>query len=774
MDNIYTIEQIFSERLLLVPDYQRGYAWDRGNLMEFTDDLELLPPDRSHYTGTIILDLTQSERRRDAEGGSYELVDVVDGQQRLTTITLFLNAIRREMSRIPDLEVMAAGTKKRYIATTGRDHQPMYKLTLNQDTNRFWTHFVLADDRGVEPAGIRSEQRLADADAYFAAYLEQHRGDLGDAYGDWLQDLHQKLTYQLKFTLYNVTDADAGAIFEVMNARGKPLTELELVKNYLLFVSTKLQVPDHSLREEINSAWGTMFANLMRSGLLAKQDEDQLLRMHWITAYDPQSRNWVGSRSIKDRFSLRVYGDRHEELLADLLAYTRSLRQASQAFCEIANPRDPMAFMSIGDERAREDVRYMSEKLRRTKQLASFLPLLMGARLRHPEEGGAYLAALDVCEKFAFRVYMFMKMRNSAGQSVLFRLGHDLYQRQVTLHDALAQANALALQLVPQKRFETSFELQEDSDWYTWLGIKYFLYEYEEHRTGTKQVKLPWDVLDGRDKEKSIEHVLPQTPTDPYWTERFDENEIAHLTHDLGNLALTQDNSSLSNKPFPEKKGDATWEKPCYANSLLVQERELANFDDWTPQTIRERRKPIVQWALERWSMNESAQGLRSRPEDDAEEEDDVVAEPLEELGVPGIGGVSPGGRSPNKPPEGADWWRWYIDEVGHSPLLIQTVRRVVEGIQRAMPSDWNVKPSKNQINFRIAREKVVRVDFWGRTVGVTLIGVMERPVPMPFDLPGKVDKAGWSWVVGRLEDVPLDLSPVIELVQKKLATHDF
>lgn len=767
MDNVYTVEQIFSERLLLIPDYQRGYAWDRGNLLEFTDDLELLPPDRSHYTGTIILDLTQSERRRDAEGGSYEVVDVVDGQQRLTTIVLFLNAIRREMGSLDGLDVLAGGIKKRYVATVGRDHQPMYKLTLNQDTNRYWTQFVLGDEPALELAGIRSEQRLAEADVYFKAYLERHREELGAAFSDWLQDLHHKLTFQLKFTLYNVTDADAGAIFEVMNARGKSLTELELVKNYLLFVASKLSVPDHSLRQEINAAWGTMFSNLMRSGLLAKQDEDQLLRMHWITAYDPQSRNWQGSKSIKDRFSLRVYEGRHEELLRDVLEFTRSLRQASQAFCEIANPRDPVAFGSIPEEPVRQQVKYMSEKLRRTRQLASFLPLLMAARLRHPQDGNAYLAAVDFCERFAFRVYVFLRLRNSAGQAVLFRLGHGVYQRQISLQESLTRANALALRLVPQKRFEAEFDLQDESDWYGWQGIKYFLYEYEEYRTGSKQVKLPWDVLDGRDKEKSIEHVLPQTPDDPYWKERFSEEEVAVLTHDVGNLSLTQDNSSLSNKPFPEKKGEPSWERPCYSNSLLIQERDLAAFEEWTPKTIHERRQRLVDWALDRWAINENVPPLEMEEEEDPDTNNTVVAEDLEDLEDEGEVSDEGGTRRQNRPPRGADWWKWYVEVPKHSVALIETVRQVVERLQAAAPSDWQVKPARNQISFRIGGRKAVRVDFWGGTVGLALIGIMEEPDPNPFELPGKVEKRGWSWQIARVEQVPLDLSPLVDLVQR-------
>jgi hypothetical protein len=587
VENVFTVEQIFSERLLVVPDYQRGYAWERQNLIEFTDDLELLPEDRSHYTGTVILDLTETERKRDAGGRSYELVNVVDGQQRLTTIVLFLNAIRREMAGIEGLEDLVEGIRQTYMATTGRDRQPMYKLTLNRDIHRFWINVVLSDEPGLQHAGIRSEQRLAEAAVYFTDYLQRAKSEHGDGYAQWLQDLHAKLTYQLKFTLYRVTDADAGSIFEVMNARGKPLTDLELVKNYLLFAASKLEILDHSLREEVNDAWGEMFEKLMRAHLLANEDENQLLRTHWLMAYDPQSPRWKGSKSVKATFSMKAYEGAHEDLLEELLGYVRSLRVSCEAFCEIGNPRDAWAFSSLTDQSQREEVRHASERFRRTGVTANFLPLLVAARLRYPGDSAGYLELVRLCERFAFRVYLFLKSQSTRGQADLYRLGHQLYRREVTLQEALHELVALATRLSPQRRFETEFELDAERDWYGWRGIRYFLYEYEEHRTGSKQVKLSWDVIDGRDKDKSIEHILPQTPDDPYWVARFSPEDIAGLTHDLGNLSLTQDNSLLSNKAFPDKKGQPNWDRPCYANSLLLQERDLAAFDEWTPDSVK-------------------------------------------------------------------------------------------------------------------------------------------------------------------------------------------
>lgn len=96
MQDVYTFEQVFDERLLRIPPYQRGYAWDRLQLQEFIDDLELLGKDRQgrdrdHYTGTLILHPITNTQEIDAEGKAYAVTNVVDGQQRLTTIVLLLD-----------------------------------------------------------------------------------------------------------------------------------------------------------------------------------------------------------------------------------------------------------------------------------------------------------------------------------------------------------------------------------------------------------------------------------------------------------------------------------------------------------------------------------------------------------------------------------------------------------------------------------------------------------------------------------------------------------
>jgi Protein of unknown function (DUF1524) len=91
-------------------------------------------------------------------------------------------------------------------------------------------------------------------------------------------------------------------------------------------------------------------------------------------------------------------------------------------------------------------------------------------------------------------------------------------------------------------------------------------------------VQLPWNALEGMRLENTIEHILLQTPTDEYWTSRFDEEERRTLTHDLGNLCLTYHNSSYGNKPFPAKRGYPGQDGPCYANSNLCSRSASSPF----------------------------------------------------------------------------------------------------------------------------------------------------------------------------------------------------
>ena len=310
MNNVVSLDDLFHKRVFRIPDYQRGYSWGNRQVREFLEDLELLGPGRFHYAGTVILHaLHKSEAQRMDKGGDqYFPVAVVDGQQRLTTVVLLLDGIRRLLTETN--QELSQGIGKNYIAAQAENGEPLYKLTLNSDADHFFKASVLSDNPSVEGANISSHRRLESAKNQIALYLDTNTAQEGKNGTKWLHSLYTKVATQLRFTLYQVEDeAEVGVIFEVMNDRGKPLTELEKVKNFLLHASVALRGSNNpnELERSVNEAWAEILRQLMAADLESSADEDRLLRAHWLTHYDPQPRLWQGSRSIKERFALRKH-----------------------------------------------------------------------------------------------------------------------------------------------------------------------------------------------------------------------------------------------------------------------------------------------------------------------------------------------------------------------------------------------------------------------------------------------------------------------------------
>jgi hypothetical protein len=597
---------LFEKRLFQVPDYQRGYAWEEEQLDDFLEDLEMLAKGSVHYTGNVVLHCVDNREVKDKHGKTYGVYNLVDGQQRLTTFVLLLAAIRQELISLKETD-LAAGIYDTYIAVPDQCGQSLAKLTLNSDCHRFFFDNVLHGRPYLDGVRIRSHRNLDFAKKHFLKFLNDRREAKKDKYLDWLEELRHKVCEQLILTVYPVQhDADAGVIFEVMNNRGKPITELEKTKNYLLYLASKLLLPArHDLCERINRAWTHIFTRLMSSGRSTEENEDQLLRAHWLMAYDPEEKKWNGCKSIKDRFHLTRYVGKHETLLRELVEYVQTLADAATAYCDVFSPEHPDAFAGIPAEGGvRKKVVEAADKLPRLGIFAPFLPLLIAIRMKHPENWDFYQEVIKDCELFAFRVYRLLQKRSNTGRRELVRLANSLYAGRKTPLGVLMEIHDLIRRFSRNTEIDDAYVFDPEDNWYEWTGLRYFLYEYESHlcQTQNKDARISWRELEKL--KHSIEHVLPQNPTSDYWRRRWSESKRKKYINDIGNLCLTRDNSSYSNKSFPEKKGDPSSAEPCYAKGNFLMERDLAAaYADWTEETLLQRREEMIAWATERWSL---------------------------------------------------------------------------------------------------------------------------------------------------------------------------
>jgi hypothetical protein len=602
----YNLQKVFSDRLFRVPDYQRGYAWEEQQWRDLVEDLELLAPGHDHYIGTLILHQSEEQSTLvDSEGTNYAIFSVVDGQQRLTTLVVLLNTACQSMQSIDGRAALSQGIRKRYVITTDRNGLPLPKLTLNRDCHDFYVKAILENAPILTGPTIRSHELLSAAATYFSNYLASKRSDLGSAYPGWLDSLVEKICIRLTHLVYTLNSAaEAGVVFETMNNRGRPLNEMEKVKNFLLYAATKLDPDAEShLTDVTNGAWTHILESLMAADLGSASNEDQLLRVHWLMAYDYQSTNWEKnrSRSIKDWFKPQKYVTDKSKWLHGLLAYVESLRNSATAYCDINSPNRLESFADFKSEpELRNEVIRWSEKLTRLGSPASFLPFLIAIRHRASGNAAMYLEAIRLCERFIFRVYDVLDRPAYTARTVLHRLGNQVYSGR-DISGALDELRANLLAYCSQETYEK--RLRERQDWYSWRGVKYFLYEYELRlaQLAGHPVKVGWAEL--KEPKESIEHILPQNPSaDGYWQSRFNETARKTYTHDIGNLCLTLDNSWLGNKPFPEKVGDAG-RVVGYANSKLYSEHALAGYKDWAPAEIEARRKELLAWADQRWHV---------------------------------------------------------------------------------------------------------------------------------------------------------------------------
>jgi hypothetical protein len=626
LDNLQTFQSLFSQWRFTVPDYQRGYAWGTDQWIALIEDLATLTDDNDHFTGLLVLHENKApEVRVKTFGIIKDVYDIVDGQQRMTTIVILLNEIRRAMDELGcgDLPQIVHSIQETYLCESGPGGIPVLKLNLDRLNQDFFTHNVLEiDGVNLKGAEIQSHRNLIDGRSFFRDYLAKKKLELGDGYAAWLETLYSKIANQMKIMVYRLrSEADAGVVFESMNNRGKKPNHLDLVKNYLLFLSSKLG-PDLNpkLSREINTTWETIFRQL--SAIEQHQKiEESLLQMHWFAVYDHNKKNWdkVTEKSdlIKRRFPLVKYIGCYDQLYQELMHYIQTLRNAAVAYADLHQPDRPDAFqIYAGTPDIRVEIIKHSQKLNRLNNMRPFQPLLIAARLKEPTNGDQYLRLLRLCEQYSFRVFSIAVSKSSSKENLLFRLGNQYYNDRVSFALMEETLRRDLFKECSDKLFKASFSLENPKSWLDKSCLAYFLYEYEEELSRPNAPMINWQsIYDGR--TKSIEHILPQNPQkDGYWVMHFTEEERQRFTDQVGNLTLILAgwNSSLGNKPFPEKKGvqgrivqDQGGQKqpePCYANSDLKITNRLAALKDWTPKELAKRQQDLAEWALLRWHVD--------------------------------------------------------------------------------------------------------------------------------------------------------------------------
>ncbi|WP_373543502.1 DUF262 domain-containing protein [Chamaesiphon sp.] len=579
-----------------IPLFQRRYSWHEKNwqiLLKDLIDIHNGDVKSGYFIGTIV---TQHNYPKTVHGISPFIV--IDGQQRLITITLLLSVIRDFLRFSGNVE--CADDINKYLVNSSQTNNDFYKIffpdrgiewrvyqhIVSNDGNSLWKDLDLDFDcsQSIHNNKTRfSETRVFKAFRFFQEKVQQElRNSINFSR---LKDiiLHELMLVSI------VADNDDNPylIFERLNSTGLKLDQSDLIRNYVLMKSSLS--PD---KEEIDKEWRLLEKKF-------REIEEKINKKRW---YDRDYRSEVRGKLLTQYFwnYLRKDGDSVTEkevyksmiekfdAFSDKHKYLKELTQFSNYYERLCLPQNEPK------EELSRYFYYFSELDFETCHIF----LLNIYEL--------YSLSKISCEDFEnilclLESYFIRRLFVGISTNILGKIFNNLY-KEICSKDS---ANILLALRIILREYSGNKSFPQDKDFRSAIVSKNI------YTTGNrKRLKFILERLNSsiyrNTKEKdsifsdnlTVEHIMPQALTYE-WRESLGDsyNAISNKwLHTLGNLTLTADNSPLSNKVFTEKK-------IIYKESNLNLNKYFNNIDNWNADTIEKRANELADIAINIWPM---------------------------------------------------------------------------------------------------------------------------------------------------------------------------
>ncbi|WP_104639325.1 DUF262 domain-containing protein [Helicobacter bizzozeronii] len=571
------IEQFF-KHCYTIPLYQRAYSWEKEQWDQFLADLEeVTRGGNKYYFGNVLLESLEDQRH----------IDIIDGQQRITTILIFIRALHNVLAE----RVKRGGKLQqdvseedflKYLREDFLIARNIPKLQAVKYDDPYFQGMIIIDDKAMRSdPSTPSQERISGAKTFFLNHLNKcatpHVLNL-------LNKVKNAIVWRTEFK----SKKDSVLMFELQNNRGKTLTHMERLKSYLAY-QIYTYSPDQASAEEKLKQIASIFEDIYRMlNDIKVWGEDEILRFFNIS-YFKQGYNYnENDDSANYKHELHNPPDNPNPTQKDKLAwienYAKELRNAFadfREFCRLespyrdsllelnANPVYPFIFKAYRIFRNAPEKQTLLEQVFKTLEVIAFRHKLISTR------ADLRTRLQEVLQDFTDADFLTQSIKNICEK--------DYYWTDADVKNALAP-----------ERYEDRWRKNA-----TTILARYESY-LRGQRTHTKGYAFKLVDLD----KPQIEHIAPQKENNERLKSGYcaydDDFYQQHYLNCIGNLLLIDGthNVSIGNRAFSEKL-------ESYKNSPLSQQREIKNFaqDRWDKQVIKSRHVKIVEFVLATWSL---------------------------------------------------------------------------------------------------------------------------------------------------------------------------
>lgn len=583
---ISTLLDVEARLVYTIPRYQREYTWSRAQWDALFDDL--LDNELNYFLGSIIC-INQAQ-----DTHAIQDLELVDGQQRMTTLSLLLAAIYQSLRVLPDLpidqQMELYNLKHKLVLKKQLDQPRLIPQVQNYNQQDYFA--VLAEAKlleDVEWAPNAGNRRVMKAYRHFLWRIDQYLESSTDPVAA-LSILLEKVNSATLVKIEVAGHSDAYTLFESLNNRGVPLTAIDLIKNKLLAV---LESKDPGSIDKHYNRWKKVIDALGDDYGV----QERFFRQYY-NAFKPDLKNIVSVPVATKSNLMHVY----ENLIAhDAESFLQAMIRLSAHYAQI------VGYRAVPEQ---PKLSSLLSSLDRIQGAAAYLLLMVLFERR--EELELNHAQLEQVVSFLIAFFVRRNTTDLPPTRDLTRIFMDVAETALTLRGQAVVSHVeqrLTTESATDEQFESSLKgsIYEDNN----AVCRFVLCALEEaHMTRETQVDL-W-ALKGKQYLWTIEHIFPQGENIPdSWVKMIADGDAAMAeqyrqtyAHCLGNLTISGYNSALGNKSFAEKQNrlDSQGRKVGYNNGLFLNET-LVSENSWSIDKIQDRTEKLVAEVLKTYPL---------------------------------------------------------------------------------------------------------------------------------------------------------------------------